>query len=186
MPRKPDPGLEDRIVEAALRLLDRAGEDAITMRSVAVEAGTTTPTLYERFGDRDALMRRLVELSTDQVLATLSPKTSVEDIFGEYLRFSVPRPTRFNLTVETFGARLVTGDKMPVYELLKVRTAEQLGISGIECEDLALAITSLAFGTVRGMIAAGEDTRHARDLERTSLQALRVLLNAFSAREAGE
>ena len=49
MPRTPDPELEDRIVAAAMRLLDRGGEEAITMRAVAQEAGTTTPTIYERF-----------------------------------------------------------------------------------------------------------------------------------------
>ena len=73
MPRTPDPELEDRIVAAAMRLLDRGGEGAITMRAVAAEAGTTTPTIYERFPDREALMRRVAKRGTDEVFAVLQP-----------------------------------------------------------------------------------------------------------------
>lgn len=87
---------------------------------------------------------------------------------------------RFNLTVETFAGRLVVGEKMPVYELLKCRISRQFGIRGRKCEELSLAVASLAFGTVRGMIAAGSDTKHAEDLQKASLGALRLLLAAFS------
>lgn len=180
MPRSPDAELEDRIVAAAMRLLDRGGESAITLRAVAKEAGTTSPTIYQRFRDRDGLMNRVVKEGVNQALAVLRPKTSVEGMFGEYLRFNCTFTMRFNLTVETFGTRLASGDKMPAYDLLKARISHQLGISGRRCEDLALAVTSLAFGTARGMIAAGSDTKHAEDLRKASLGALRLLLAAFS------
>lgn len=180
MPRAPDPELEKKIVAAAMRLLDRGGESAITLRAVAKEAGTTTPTIYERFRDRDALLRRLVDFLTNQVLIALMPKKSVEELFSEYLRFNCPRPMRFNLMVDTFGTRLASGEKMPVYELLKSRISYQLGISGRKSEDLGLAVASLALGTVRGMIATGYDTKRAADLQKASLGALRLLLSAFS------
>ena len=76
MPRTPDPELEDRIVTAAMRLLDRGGESAITMRAVAQEAGTTTPTLYERFPDRVALLHGVAKRGTDEVFAALQPVSS--------------------------------------------------------------------------------------------------------------
>jgi AcrR family transcriptional regulator len=182
MPRTPDPGLEDRIVAAALRLLDRSGERAITMRSVAAEAGTTTPTIYERFRNRDALMRSMIAHGTTEAMAVLQPVESVEELFCEFLRFNCARPLRFNLSVETFGARLVAGETTPVLELLKSWLTSELGVTGKKCEDLALAIASLMFGTVRGMIAAGKDTHHASELRRASLSALRLLLSAFSGR----
>jgi len=69
MPRSPDPALEGRLIAAALRLLDRGGESAITLRAVAKEAGTTTPSIYERFRSREALMMRLVDHATDEVVA---------------------------------------------------------------------------------------------------------------------
>jgi hypothetical protein len=60
----------------------------------------------------------------------LQSRTTVEELFREYLRFNCPRPMRFNLTVETFAGRLVAGEKLPVYELLKARISCQLGIRG--------------------------------------------------------
>ena len=180
MPKRPDPELEARIVAAAMRLLDHGGEHAITMRSVAVEARTTPPTIYERFHDRDALMKRVLDEATRQLLAVVEPENSVEGVFGAYLRFNAARPMRFNLTVETFGTRLVAGEKMPVFDLVRSRVHQELGTKPRESEDVALAIASLLFGTVRGMIAAGADTHHARELKRTSFSALRKLLAAFS------
>ena len=53
LPRKPDPQLEQRVVSAALCLLDAGGLPAITLRAVARQARTTTPIIYERFTNRD-------------------------------------------------------------------------------------------------------------------------------------
>jgi len=180
MPRTPDPGLEDRIVTAALRLLDQGGEVAVTMRAVALEAATTTPTIYERFPDRDALMRQVARKATDEVIAVIQPLTSVESTVCEFLRFSCAHPLRFNLTVETFGARFVAGERRPAFDLLKARLTQETGVTGNKCEDLALAIASLFIGTARGMVAVGCETRHARELRRAALSALRLLLRAFS------
>lgn len=45
---------------------------------------------------------------------------------------------------------------MPVYQLLKAQLTKEVGVHGTRCEQLAMAIASLAPGTARGMIAAGE------------------------------
>jgi AcrR family transcriptional regulator len=179
MPRKPDPVLEQKIVAAAVRLLDRGGEEAVTLRAVAKEAGTTTPTIYERFHDRDELIQQVVVLATEEIVAAIQPKTSIEAMFEEYLRYCRAHPVRLNLTVGTFGKRYVSGEPMPAFDLLRFRISSQIGIKGRECEDLALAIASLAFGTAQGVIAAGKRTRHAKEFQRASLQALRRLLGAF-------
>ena len=92
MPRVPDADLEERIVAAAMRLLDSGGEEAITLRAVAKEAGTTTPTIYQRFRDREVLMERLVDKATEEVMAILQPMATVEAIFREYLRHSPRAP----------------------------------------------------------------------------------------------
>jgi len=183
MPKRPDPDLETRIIATALRLLDRGGEPAVILRSVAAEAGTSTPTIYERFRDRDALMRGVLQEATRQLLAALEPHDSIEKTFEAYLRFSTAHPMRFNLTVETFGTRLVSGEKMPVFDLVRSRVRQQLGSRARTSEDVSLAIASLLFGTVWGMIAAGADTHHARELKRTSVSALRKLLAAFSEQQ---
>lgn len=185
MPRVPDAELEERIVDAAMRLLDSGGGGAITLRAVAKEAGTTTPTIYQRFRDREVLMERLVDKATEEVMAILQPMASVEAIFREYLRHCRAHPMRVGLMVETFGARYVAGERMPAFELLQSRIVDEVGIKGRECEDLALAIASLGFGTAQGMIAAGSDTMHAAQFRRTALHALVRLLAAFSQSGTG-
>ena len=180
MPRTPDPELEDRIAAAAMRLLDRGGEAAITMRAVAVEAGTTTPTIYERFSDRDAILRRVAQRGTDELFAILQPLAGVDKMAREYLRFNCAHPQRFDLTVEVFGERSVAGESRPIFDLLKARLTKEVGVTGSRCEGLALAIASLFFGTARGMVAAGADSHHADELRRAALSALRFLMSAFS------
>ena len=183
MPRAQDPELENRVVAASLRILDREGESGITLRAVAKEAGTTTPTIYERFRDRDELMQRLVSRATDEITGILAAKSSIEEMFREYLRYSCTHPMRVNLMITTFGQRYVLGEQMPAFDLLKTRISNQVGVHGSEREDLALAIASLAFGTAQGMLAAGKRTRHAAEFQRASLGALEIMLEAFSGRK---
>lgn len=186
MPRRPDAELEEKIVAAAMRLLDGGGEPAITLRAVAQEAETTTPTIYERFRNREVLMKRLVDQATEDLMALLQPLASIEAFFRSYLRHSRVHPMRVGLMVETFGARYVAGDKMPAFELLQSRIETEIGIKGRKCEDLALAIASLGFGTAQGMIAAGSNTQHAAQFQRSALEALRMLLAAFSRDKEGQ
>jgi AcrR family transcriptional regulator len=180
VPRQPDPALEERIVAAALRLLDRGGEATVTMRATAREAGTTTPTLYERFSDREVLMKSLVDRATGELILVLRLTRSIEGMFRAYLREAVARPMRMELMVETFAARHAGGEEMPAFDLLKQRLREQLGVRRTDREDLALAIASLAFGTARGIIAAGTNARQAAQFQRSAVRALKMLMRAFA------
>ena len=54
--RRREPISRDAIVEAALRLLDRDGLDALSMRRVADELGTGAASLYWHVGSKDGLL----------------------------------------------------------------------------------------------------------------------------------
>ena len=56
MPRSADAQLADKILETSYKLLHQKGEVAITLRDVAKAAGTTTPTVYKRFKNKEALL----------------------------------------------------------------------------------------------------------------------------------
>jgi len=185
MPRRPDATLEDRIIAAALWLWDRGGESAITLRAVAKQAGTTTPTIYQRFRDREELLVCLVALVTDELMATFQPLKTIEAIFRAFVEYCDARPCRLSLMIATFGTRLVTGEATPVLELLKQRIGTDLGVNGRMREDLALAIAALAFGTAQGMIAVRSDPKRAKRLQQTSQAALKILLATFSAKTGG-
>ena len=179
MPRAPDPRLEKNLIEAALRLLDEEGLESVTMRSVAARAGTTTPTLYERFADRKALLAAVVEKAEAELIAAVQSAGTVRAFATAYIRFASQHSRRFDLTVDTFQARLASSQPTPVFDLLREVIALETRMHGRSLEDMALAIISLLIGTTRGMIAARLDHRRAGDLRRACLSALRLLLNEF-------
>lgn len=180
MPRTPDPKLEERLAKAALRLFDAGGLLAVTMRAVAREAGTTAPTIYERFTNRDKLLDSVKHEAELEALGAVRHARNVTEYVKRSLEFGVQHPHRFELRADTFGSRLGAGQPMPVYELLKEALTKELGIFGAKRDQLAMAIASLVLGTTRGMIAAGSSTPAAKDLSRTCLAALQLLLKAFS------
>jgi AcrR family transcriptional regulator len=58
-PKQRTPELRDSVVSAALELLAREGVAGFTARSVARAAQTSTPAVYELFGDKGGLVREL-------------------------------------------------------------------------------------------------------------------------------
>lgn len=51
-----DDGPRGRIVDAALRLLEEDGPDAVSTRAVSSAAGVQAPTIYRLFGDKQGLL----------------------------------------------------------------------------------------------------------------------------------
>lgn len=57
----------ERVVRAALALVDREGMDALTMRAVAAELGVEAMSLYRHIRDREALVEGIVALILDEI-----------------------------------------------------------------------------------------------------------------------
>src|SRR5580658_2943074 len=87
LPRQADPQLEQRILDAACRLWSRGGEKALTMRGVAKAAGTTTPTVYERYRDRRDILRALRMQTRAELFAALTRTRSLSEACKSYLDY---------------------------------------------------------------------------------------------------
>lgn len=80
---------KDRLVEAAIAIIEAEGEVAIRVDRVAENAGFTKPVLYHHFADREAIIaaaqaerfRRSLELGWDETVAPLRAATSAEQFF---------------------------------------------------------------------------------------------------------
>ena len=71
----------DRIVEAALRILDAGGLDAVSMRSVAEALGTGPASLYAHVSGKDELLSLLIErLAAEMHLPAPDPERWQEQI----------------------------------------------------------------------------------------------------------
>jgi AcrR family transcriptional regulator len=53
------PQLRDRVLQAAVDTLTTDGVAGFTMRKIADGAGTSTPAVYELFGDKAGLVREM-------------------------------------------------------------------------------------------------------------------------------
>lgn len=54
--RSSTPDVRERIVAAALQLLNEQGRDAVSTRAVSAAAGVQAPTIYRLFGDKQGLL----------------------------------------------------------------------------------------------------------------------------------
>lgn len=172
MPRPIDPRLESRILNAARRLWHKNGENALTMRAVAREAGSNTPAVYRRFRNRDELLRALVEAYQKDLFHSLEPAGSLREFAQCYFDFALRRPREYQLLMSGLLARI--RKTRPNMELLLRRCAEWLGGSPRDHEDFALALFCLAHGAVMHVLVANvqESETHMRKLFTRGVEVL--------------
>src|SRR5882724_7635296 len=163
MPRKADARLEGRILEAAYRLWSRRGEHALTMRAVARASGTTTPTLYERFSNKEDLLSLLCRRVLD---------------------FFVAHPNDYRLITEDWAIAFARKEDMPSFEFLKRSLASQLGGKPDRHTPLALALVGLLHGTATLLHSASSHQKISRDFRGACVSACESLIQAASARAA--
>jgi AcrR family transcriptional regulator len=182
MPRHADPGLEQRILAAAWDLWKKGGEKALTMRSVAKAAGTTTPTLYERFRDREEILLALLRHMQQDLFGTLKQARSPEEFCERYLDFAVRHPHEYELYhVNWEGKRAALEKSKPSIELLHGKLAEWLEGPSRGHTSLWLAMWSLLHGAAMLLISKTVDHKTSVELRLACCDAVRMLVKPGSA-----
>ena len=113
MPPIPDKHLEARILKAARRLWRTRGESGLTLRAVAHEAGTTTPTLYKRFRNKGALRLALATRLREELNAELFSSSNLEEVYRRYLRYAEENPHEYELLRMSWGYFFSPGSPRP-------------------------------------------------------------------------
>ena len=155
MPRHPDPDLEQRILGAASRLWARGGEKALTMRAVAKAAGTTTPTVYERYRDRDDILRALRLETRRELFAALSRTRTLREAFQAQLDFALTHSHAYEVLFDGVAKPPSLHEPWPSFNLMRERVAKRLGGSPRQHTRLMLAVWSLMHGTAMLIIRGG-------------------------------
>jgi AcrR family transcriptional regulator len=148
VPRQPDPDLEQRILEAASRLWARGGEKALTMRAVAKAAGTTTPTVYERYRHRDDILRALRHEARRELFAAVSRARTLRESVERYIRFALEHTYAYEVLFDGVGKPPSLHEPWPSFNLLRDRLAKHLGGPKGEPTRLMLGLWSLMHGAV--------------------------------------
>lgn len=155
MPRQADPELEQKILLAASRLWARGGEKALTMRAVAKAAGTTTPTVYERYRNRDDITRALRLKTRRELFAALVPTRDLSEAIQNYLRFALDNTYAYQVLFDGVGKPPSLHEPWPSFNLMRERLAKELGGRPRQHNRLMLGIWSLMHGAAMLIIRGG-------------------------------
>jgi AcrR family transcriptional regulator len=146
LPRQPDPDLEQRILDAASRLWARGGEKALTMRAVAKAAGTTTPTVYERYRDREDLLRALRLKTRTELFAALSRTHTLHDSVQRHLLFALEHSHAYEVLFDGVGQPPSLHEAWPTFNLIRERVTQLIGGTPKQHNRLMLILWSLLHG----------------------------------------
>jgi AcrR family transcriptional regulator len=93
------PALRDRVLAVAIDRLAGQGAAGFTTRAIAHQAETSTPAVYELFGDKSGLLRevffegfRVLRRNLDTVADTGDPVADLRDLISIYRRFMRENP----------------------------------------------------------------------------------------------
>jgi len=111
------------ILAAAEELLARGD---LSIRQLCTRAGVTPPTIYHHFGDKDALIARVIDdcfAVFDQALANRRPPTEpVEALrwaFDRYVEYGLAHPAHYRLMFQRCNARPATPAGLASYDRLR-------------------------------------------------------------------
>jgi AcrR family transcriptional regulator len=185
LPRQPDPQLEQRILDAACRLWSRGGEKTLTMRGIAKAAGTTTPTLYERYQDRSDILRAVRIETRTELFAAVSPTHSLAQACRKYLEFAIEHPHAYEVLFDGFAEPPSLHEPWPTFNLMRLRVAQRLGGSPRKHTRLMLSLWSLMHGTAMLMIRGGVSGALRTQMVHACLDSVEAIMKA-AARSKGK
>jgi AcrR family transcriptional regulator len=184
LPRQPDPQLEKRILDAACRLWSRGGEKTLTMRGIAKAAGTTTPTLYERYQDRDDILRAVRIETRMELLAAVSPTRTLAQACRKYLDFAIEHPHAYEVLFDGFAEPPSLHEPWPTFNLMRERLSQRLGGNPRKHTRLMLSLWSLMHGTAMLMIRGGVSGALRTQMLHACLDAVEAIIGS-AARSKG-
>ena len=156
MPPISDKHLEERILKAARRLWRTRGEKGLTLRAVAHEAGTTTPTLYKRFRNKQALRLALAYRLREELNAELFSSPSLEQAYRRYLRYAETNQHEYELLRMSWGQLFSPGSPRPGRAWLLTQLAARVGGEPEEYARAFDAFFLLCHGTAT-LLAVSDD-----------------------------
>jgi AcrR family transcriptional regulator len=155
------------------------------MRGVAKAAGTTTPTVYERYQDRDDILRAVRIQTRVELFATLTRTRSLTQACQRYLEYALEHPHTYELLFDGFAQPPSLHEPWPSFNLMRLRLAKRLAGSPRKHTRLMLSLWSLMHGTAMLMIRGGASGPLRTQMIHSCLDALEAIV-AEAARSKGK
>jgi len=125
------------------------------MRAVAKNAGTTTPTVYERYRDREDILRALRLRTRTELFVAISRTKTLAEACEKYLQFAMDNRHAYEVLFDTVGQPPSLHEPWPSFNFLRDRLGEQMGRTHQDQTRLMLSIWSLLHGAAL-LIIRGE------------------------------
>ena len=184
MPRQPDPDLEQHILEAASRLWARGGEKSLTMRAVAKAARTTTPTVYERFRDREDILRALRLKTRQELFHEVSLTRTLAQACQTYLEFALRHREAYGVLFDRIAQPPSLHEPWPSFNLFRQRLARRLGGTPRTHTRLMLSLWALMHGTAMLVNRGGAEGALRAQMFHACIDAFEAII-AVAARSKG-
>jgi AcrR family transcriptional regulator len=159
-PKQRTPELRDRVLQVAVAMLASDGVEGFTARRVAHEADTSTPAVYELFGDKGGLVRevffegfRLLRRRFDALEETADPRRDLVRVIEAVRVFVRERPllaqVMFSRPFADFDPgpdELAAGTSVRGFIVGRVRRGIDAGVLVGDETDIAHVLLALAQG----------------------------------------
>lgn len=191
-PKQRTPELRDQVLRAAVDVIATEGVAGFTTRRVAAEASTSTPAVYELFGDKAGLVRevffegfRLLGHRLTAVAPTTDPRADLVRLVQAFRRFYRQNPVlarvMFSRPFPDFDpgpADDEAGRVVREHIVNRVQRAIDAGAISGDAVDVAHALLCLAQGLAAVEVAGWLGTSRASVERRWSL-AVEALLDGL-------
>jgi len=175
------------ILEHAAHLIATGGAERLSIRELCARAGVTAPTIYHHFGDKAALIDRVVDDAFAEFDRTFARRTVPADpverlrwSFGRYVEFGLRHPEHYRLMFEGATIRSTAG-ALASYDALR------RGIAAIDAAGrLRVGVeegTAASWAAVHGVTSLA--IRGALQQQASAIAIMREALIAYIARAAG-
>jgi AcrR family transcriptional regulator len=154
------PELRDHVLSIAVELLARDGVAGFTARRIATEAETSTPAIYELFGDKSGLVRevffegfRLLRRELDTAAGSEDPRAQLIELLRRYRGFMRENPvlsqvmfSRPFTDFEPGPSELQASSSVRVFILERVNRCIEGGVLRGDATDIAHVLVALVQG----------------------------------------
>ncbi|HSP98694.1 MAG TPA: TetR/AcrR family transcriptional regulator [Candidatus Dormibacteraeota bacterium] len=186
------PELRDRVLRVAVATLASEGVSGFTTRRVAREAATSTPAVYELFGDKAGLVReiffagfRLLRQRFDRLGETADPRADLVAVIHALRKFVGANPllaevmfSRPFVDFDPSPSGVEAGSAVRLFVIGRVRRCIDAGILAGDATDIAHVLVSLTQGLAATEIAGWLGTSRA-SIERRWTVAIHAVLDGL-------
>lgn len=179
-PREHDQRTALALLDAAERTIQEGGVEAVSVRSVAEAAGTTTRAVYSLFGSRDGLLDALGGRAFELLGSAIRALPRTEDPAADlaeagvtvFRRFVTEHPILFRIGFGPGHGRAASLEAARLEALAglmtRIRRLDQAGqLGGRTVDDAVIAFHAMCEGLagieLRGMMSPGQQERIWRD-----------------------